>query len=266
MANAAMFTKAKESKGAGEHRNPLVMRWRSQAHGSEFSPTLLIQRPRGSANPERHCFPLRRNICRHRLGWRQAARCTPDSANRSVRRKRSSGTSDRRSVHSHFNHTTADMIRILDPDHERTSGAYHRYLSRAPGFREARIDVDVSILEPHAQYPLDTQPQRPGSGPGIPSPSTAPRVRGHTRHVCGEHIGFHAVALSVGAGDCVLNRVDEVEDAPSAITIAKPYEGEAQPRGCMRILATILANSRWIRLNIAGIAGRFVEGRPEQSD
>src|ERR1035437_9622831 len=63
-----------------------------------------------------------------------------------------------------------------------------------------------------------------------------------------------------------MDRVHEFKDVRGAVAIADTGEGEAQPRRGVRVLSSIFADPRRIGLDISGVAGRVMEGRPEKPD
>src|SRR5664280_2117882 len=84
-----------------------------------------------------------------------------------------------------------------------------------------------------------------------------------TRYIRRNHIRLDAKAVCVGTGCRVMDRVHEFKDVRGAVAIADTGEGEAQPRRGVRVLSSIFADPRRIGLDISGVAGRVMEGRPE---
>ena len=187
-----------------------------------------------------------------------------DLAYRAIDRERHRGSLNRDTVNGHVDEAAAEVVRILDQDRQRTSGTPDLRMHRAPHLRQARIDEQLAAMQPQTENTFHAQPPAPGRGAGVPAPAAAPYMGCDARHVRRKHVGLTSIVLRRGARGCAADRVDKVENTPRTIAVVEPGEGEAQPGGCMRVLATILADAGRIGLDVARVSGGLVKGRPKE--
>jgi hypothetical protein len=82
----------------------------------------------------------------------------------------------------------------------------------------------------------------------------------------GEDVWFRLVTLDVRWRCCPGDRVQPLQYASGACAVVERHVGQPQPRGCVGVLTSVFANTGRICLDVARIAWRAVERRPEQSD
>ena len=81
-----------------------------------------------------------------------------------------------------------------------------------------------------------------------------------------QHIGLDPVARQPFGAVGLVDRVHQLENPPGTRGVAQFGKGHAQPGGGMAVLAAILADPRWIGLDVAGFPSGIGERRPEQAD
>ena len=62
----------------------------------------------------------------------------------------------------------------------------------------------------------------------------------------------------------MMHGIEQSEQFPRAFVLSHEGEGHRSPNGAVRVLAAILAHTGNIAFDVAGIEGRFVEGRIEK--
>jgi len=117
-----------------------------------------------------------------------------------------------------------------------------------------------------AQNPFDGNAVEPTRRTGVPRPSTATRVRRSAVDVRTHHVRFDPVLLHRPGGGGMRDRVDQVPQLHRTVAQTLQRRCENDPRGGMRVLATVLPDARHVPFDVAGLKHTFVERRVEQLD
>ena len=111
---------------------------------------------------------------------------------------------------------------------------------------------------------LDAGALHPARRAGVPCPAAAPDVAGGGVDIGRDHIGFHLIAIHVGACAGVVDRVEQAEQGGGLVTFSQARESHYGPQGGVGVLPAVLAQARRIALDIARVRRRMIERRREQ--
>ncbi len=91
-------------------------------------------------------------------------------------------------------------------------------------------------------------------------------MRIDTGDVGGQHIGFAAIPGEIVGAFHPVHRIEYVEDGRCPRALPLRRKGQPQPRRRMGILPAIFTDTWRISLDVAGVARRLIEGRPQKPD
>src|SRR5665213_444707 len=79
-------------------------------------------------------------------------------------------------------------------------------------------------------------------------------------------VGLDLVPLNGAGRSCMVDRVQHREQLTGLVAVAEHREGNDRPDGAMTILAAVLADARWIALDVSGVERRQIEWWGEEQD
>ena len=115
-----------------------------------------------------------------------------------------------------------------------------------------------------AEQPLEADPVHPAGRARVPGPAAAPGMGRVRVDVAGDDVRLDLVALDVGGGARVVDRVEQVEELHRLVAAIELGQRHHQPRRGVRVLAAVLADPGRVALDVTGLLRRVVEGRGEQ--
>ena len=139
-----------------------------------------------------------------------------------------------------------------------------RDLVIGPGSWDARVDAERVAPPPQPEDAFEARAVRSGRRSGIPAPLAQARVRRPGVHVAGNDVQLRFIALDVRGGSRVVDRIEHVKQFPDFVAAAQSSQRHDDPDGGMRVLASVLADTRRVPFDVPGILRRAVEWRIEQ--
>ena len=155
---------------------------------------------------------------------------------------------------------------ILDGELVTRRVISERGLEARPRARDARVDAKRSSADAEAEDPLDARPVHPAGRSRVPGPAAAADVRRLRVDVAPRDVRLDLVAVQTRRGSRVVDRVQEREELARAIAVTERRERDDGPDRAVRVLPAVLADSRRVPLDVAGVERRLVEGRGEEED
>jgi hypothetical protein len=90
-------------------------------------------------------------------------------------------------------------------------------------------------------------------------------MRRHTSHISRHDVRLDAITLNRSTIPSMTDRIEQIEHARRAFTVAQVGEGPPDPDRCVCVLPPILPNARRIRLDVPGVPTRLREWGRQQS-
>src|SRR6185503_20574495 len=106
----------------------------------------------------------------------------------------------------HLNSTTYAIGVFYNHAIARRTVAHCDFIPRPPLW-DARVDVKFSALQAHTQNAFDAGPLHPSRCARIPSPASPSDMLGSCINVSRDDIRFNFIAMYVGTGTSVIDRV-----------------------------------------------------------
>ena len=100
-------------------------------------------------------------------------------------------------------------------------------LEAIPCQRHAGLDPETAPTQAQSEDALNREPPGPRRRPGIPRPSTLPRMRRDCADVCGEDIRLGPMALDVLSCGGLGDRVEPLQHARGALAILERCMSES---------------------------------------
>jgi hypothetical protein len=132
---------------------------------------------------------------------------------------------------------------------------------RLPSRGQDRINGQTLAPDLQAAHLLYQYTIHPTGGPGVPGPPSLAHPPRQGIDISGDDIGLHLVAGHIPWFSGVLYGIEQAQERGGPVTVPAPQQPQGQPERRVGVLSAVLAHSRRVALDIAGIRCRGVEGR-----
>ena len=106
---------------------------------------------------------------------------------------------------------------------------------------------------------LDAGALHPGRRSGVPGPAAAPHVSWRGVDIRSHDIGLDLVAVQVGAGARVIDRIEQGKQGRRLVAFAQAGQGHHRPHGGVGVLSAIFAQARRVTFDVSRIEGCAIE-------
>src|SRR5205085_4681494 len=172
----------------------------------------------------------------------------------------------RHTVHFNRSHAATQFRKVLDADAVARSTIAISDLIFAPPARDTWRDLQPCTVQAEAKNELQPRPVHPTGRACVPCPPAAPRVRPDGIDVRRRDVRLDFILVQPGARRGVIDRVEEREQLARAVAVAQKRVSDQDPQRGVRILSAVLAHTRHVAFDVAGIEHAPVERRREEDD